>query len=117
MRPVFIIAIVSVFSLFIVFPNVDASGIDFQYQYKETWKNLGESSPTMLRGIVIDPNDNLYVIDSNQLIKLTTANEILWTVIFDFDLSGELFLNQNNEIFVVVSDEEIQKIFSVWKTC
>ena len=109
MRPVFIIAIVSVFSLFIVFPNVDAAGIDFQYQYKETWKNLGESSPTMLRGIVIDPNDNLYVIDSNQLIKLTTANEILWTVIFDFDLSGELFLNQNNEIFVVVSDEEIRK--------
>ncbi len=109
LKSVVIIAIVSVFSLFIVFPNVDAAGIDFQYQYKETWKNLGESSPTMLQGIVIDPNDNLYVIDSNQLIKLTTANEILWTVIFDFNLSGKLFLNQNNEIFVVVSDEEIRK--------
>jgi len=115
LKPVFIIAIVSVFSLFIVFPNVDADGIDFQYQHKETWKKLGESSggegdmPPMLRGIVIDSNDNLYVIHSNQLIKLTTANEILWTVIFDFDLSGELFLNQNNEIFVVVSDEEIRK--------
>jgi len=115
LKPVFIIAIVSVFSLFIVFPNVDAAGIDFQYQHKETWKKLGESSggegdmPPMLRGIVIDSNDNLYVIHSNQLIKLTTANEILWTVIFDFDLSGELFLNQNNEIFVVVSDEEIRK--------
>jgi len=115
LKPVFIIAIVSVFSLFIVFPNVDAAGIDFQYQHKETWKKLGESSggegdmPPMLRGIVIDSNDNLYVIHSNQLIKLTTANEILWTVIFDFNLSGELFLNQNNEIFVVVSDEEIRK--------
>ena len=115
MKSVFIIAIVSIFSLFIVFPNVDADGIDFQYQHKETWKKLGESSggegdmPPMLRGIVIDSNDNLYVIHSNQLIKLTTANEILWTVIFDFDLSGELFLNQNNEIFVVVSDEEIRK--------
>ena len=115
LKPIFIIAIVSVFSLFIVFPNVDAAGIDFQYQHKETWKKLGESSggegdmPPMLRGIVIDSNDNLYVIHSNQLIKLTTVNEILWTVIFDFDLSGELFLNQNNEIFVVVSDEEIRK--------
>ena len=109
LRPVFIIAIVSVFSLFIVFPNVDAAGIDFQYQHKETWKNVGESTPPMLGGIVIDSNDNLYVIDSNQLKKLTTANEILWTVIFDFNLSGELFLNQNNEIFVVVSDEEIRK--------
>ena len=115
LKSVFIIAIVSIFSLFIVFPNVDADGIDFQYQHKETWKKLGESSggegdmPPMLRGIVIDSNDNLYVIHSNQLIKLTTANEILWTVIFDFDLSGELFLNQNNEIFVVVSDEEIRK--------
>ena len=109
LKPVFIIAIVSVFSLFIVFPNVDADGIDFQYQHKETWKNVGESSPPMLGGIVIDSNDNLYVIDSNQLKKLTTANEILWTVIFDFNLSGELFLNQNNEIFVVVSDEEIRK--------
>jgi len=115
LKPIFIIAIVSVFSLFIVFPNVDADGIDFQYQHKETWKKLGESSggegdmPPMLRGIVIDSNDNLYVIHSNQLIKLTTANEILWTVIFDFNLSGELFLNQNNEIFVVVSDEEIRK--------
>ena len=112
---VFIITIVSVFSLFIVFPNVDAAGIDFQYQHKETWKKLGESSggegdmPPMLRGIAIDTNDNLYVIHSNQLIKLTTANEILWTVIFDFNLSGKLFLNQNNEIFVVVSDEEIRK--------
>ena len=115
LKSVFLIAIVFVFSLFIVFPNVDADGIDFQYQHKETWKKLGESSggegdmPPMLRGIVIDSNDNLYVIHSNQLIKLTTANEILWTVIFDFDLSGELFLNQNNEIFVVVSDEEIRK--------
>jgi hypothetical protein len=109
LKSVFIIAIVSVFSLFIVFPNVDANGIDFQYQHKETWKNVGGSSPPMLRGIVIDSNDNLYVIDSNQLTKLTTANEILWTVIFDFNLSGELFLNQNNEIFVVVSDEEIRK--------
>ena len=115
MKSVFIIAIVSIFSLFIVFPNVDADGIDFQYQHKETWKKLGESSggegdmPPMLRGIVIDSNDNLYVIHSNQLIKLTTANEILWTVVFDFNLSGELFLNQNNEIFVVVSDEEIRK--------
>ena len=115
LKSVFIIAIVSIFSLFIVFPNVDADGIDFQYQHKETWKKLGESSggegdmPPMLRGIVIDSNDNLYVIHSNQLIKLTTVNEILWTVIFDFNLSGELFLNQNNEIFVVVSDEEIRK--------
>jgi len=109
LKSVFLIAIVFVFSLFIVFPNVDASGIDFQYQHKETWKNVGESSPPILRGIVIDSNDNLYVIDSNQLIKLTTANEILWTVVFDFNLSGELFLNQNNEIFVVVSDEEIRK--------
>ena len=81
MKSVFIIAIVSVFSLFIVFPNVDADGIDFQYQHKETWKNVGESSPPMLGGIVIDSNDNLYVIDSNQLKKLTTANEILWRMI------------------------------------
>ena len=88
---------------------LDAAGIDFQYQPKETWKNVGESSPPMLGGIVIDSNDNLYVIDSNRLIKLTTVNEILWTVIFDFNLSGELFLNQNNEIFVIVSDEEIRK--------
>ena len=94
---VFIIAIVSVFLLFIVFPNVDAAGIDFQYQHKETWKKLGELSggegdmPPMLRGIVIDTNDNLYVIHSNQLIKLTTANEILWTAIFDFNLSGNYF--------------------------
>jgi hypothetical protein len=109
LKSVFLITIVSVFSLFIVFPTVDAAGIDFQYQHKETWKNVGESSPPMLRGIVIDSNDNLYVIDSNQLLKLTTANEILWTVVFDFNLSGELFLNQNNEIFVVVSDEEIRK--------
>jgi len=97
LKSVFIIAIVSVFSFFVVFPNVDAAGIDFQYQHKETWKNVGESSPPMLRGIVIDSNDNLYVIDSNQLLKLTTANEILWTVVFDFNLSGELFLNQNND--------------------
>ena len=121
LKSVFLITIVSVFSLFIVFPNVDAAGIDFQYQHKETWKKLGESSggegdmPPMLRGIVIDSNDNLYVIHSNQLIKLTTANEILWTVIFDFDLSGELFLNQNNEIFVVVSDEEIRKYSQLGK--
>ena len=115
LKPVFIIAIVSVFSLFIVFPNVDAAGIDFQYQHKETWKNVGESTPPMLGGIVIDSNDNLYVIDSNQLKKLTTANEILWTVIFDFNLSGELFLNQNNEIFVVVSDEEIRKYSQLGK--
>ena len=115
LKPVFIIAIVSVFSLFIVFPNVDAAGIDFQYQHKETWKNVGESTPPMLGGIVIDSNDNLYVIDSNQLKKLTTANEILWTIIFDFNLSGELFLNQNNEIFVVVSDEEIRKYSQLGK--
>ena len=74
LKPVFIIAIVSVFSLFIVFPNVDADDIDFQYQHKETWKNVGESSPPMLGGIVIDSNDNLYVIDSNQLKKLTNEN-------------------------------------------
>jgi DNA-binding beta-propeller fold protein YncE len=110
LNSVIIIATVSVCSLFILFPNVYATGIDFQYQYKETWKHLGESSPTMLQGIVIDSNDDLYVIDSNQLIKLTTTNEILWTIIFDFNLSGELFLNQNNEILVVVSDEEVDEI-------
>ena len=87
----------------------------FNINTKKTWKNVGESSPPMLGGIVIDSNDNLYVIDSNQLKKLTTANEILWTVIFDFNLSGELFLNQNNEIFVVVSDEEIRKYSQLGK--
>ncbi len=60
--------------------------------------------------IVIDSNDDLYVIDSNKLIKLTTANEIVWTIDFDFNLEGELFLNQNNEILVVVSDEEVEQI-------
>ena len=110
MKSVIIIAIVIVCSLVLVLPNVYATDIDFQYQYKETWKQLGEASPTMLQGIVIDSNDDLYVIDSNKLIKLTTANEIVWTIDFDFNLEGELFLNQNNEILVVVSDEEVEQI-------
>ncbi len=110
MKSVIIIAIVIVCSLVLVLPNVYATDIDFQYQYKETWKQLGEASPTMLQGIVIDSNDDLYVIDSNKLIKLTTANEIIWTIDFDFNLAGELFLNQNNEILVVVSDEEVEQI-------
>jgi hypothetical protein len=110
LKSVIIIAIVIVCSLVLVLPNVYATDIDFQYQYKETWKQLGEASPTMLQGIVIDSNDDLYVIDSNKLIKLTTANEIIWTIDFDFNLAGELFLNQNNEILVVVSDEEVEQI-------
>ena len=110
MKSIIIIVIVIVCSLVLVLPNVYATDIDFQYQYKETWKQLGESSPTMLQGIVIDSNDDLYVIDSNKLIKLTTANEIVWTIDFDFNLEGELFLNQNNEILVVVSDEEVEQI-------
>lgn len=110
MKSIIIIVIVIVCSLVLVLPNVYATDIDFQYQYKETWKQLGEASPTMLQGIVIDSNDDLYVIDSNKLIKLTTANEIVWTIDFDFNLEGELFLNQNNEILVVVSDEEVEQI-------
>ncbi len=110
MKSIIIIVIVTVCSLVLILPNVYATDIDFQYQYKETWKQLGESSPTMLQGIVIDSNDDLYVIDSNKLIKLTTANEIVWTIDFDFNLEGELFLNQNNEILVVVSDEEVEQI-------
>ena len=110
MKSIIIIVIVIVCSLVLILPNVYATDIDFQYQYKETWKQLGESSPTMLQGIVIDSNDDLYVIDSNKLIKLTTANEIVWTIDFDFNLEGELFLNQNNEILVVVSDEEVEQI-------
>ncbi len=110
MKSIIIIVIVIVCSLVLVLPNVYATDIDFQYQYKETWKQLGEASPTMLQGIVIDSNDDLYVIDSNKLIKLTTANEIVWTIDFDFNLAGELFLNQNNEILVVVSDEEVEQI-------
>ena len=110
MKSIIIIVIVIVCSLVLILPNVYATDIDFQYQYKETWKQLGEASPTMLQGIVIDSNDDLYVIDSNKLIKLTTANEIVWTIDFDFNLEGELFLNQNNEILVVVSDEEVEQI-------
>ena len=110
MKSIIIIVIVTVCSLVLILPNVYATDIDFQYQYKETWKQLGEASPTMLQGIVIDSNDDLYVIDSNKLIKLTTANEIVWTIDFDFNLEGELFLNQNNEILVVVSDEEVEQI-------
>ena len=110
MKSIIIIVIVIVCSLVLVLPNVYATDIDFQYQYKETWKQLGEASPTMLQGIVIDSNDDLYVIYSNKLIKLTTANEIVWTIDFDFNLEGELFLNQNNEILVVVSDEEVEQI-------
>jgi hypothetical protein len=110
LKSIIIIVIVIVCSLVLVLPNVYATDIDFQYQYKETWKQLGEASPTMLQGIVIDSNDDLYVIDSNKLIKLTTANEIVWTIDFDFNLEGELFLNQNNEILVVVSDEEVEQI-------
>jgi len=110
LKSIIIIVIVIVCSLVLILPNVYATDIDFQYQYKETWKQLGESSPTMLQGIVIDSNDDLYVIDSNKLIKLTTANEIVWTIDFDFNLEGELFLNQNNEILVVVSDEEVEQI-------
>ena len=110
MKSIIIIVIVIVCSLVLILPNVYATDIDFQYQYKETWKQLGEASPTMLQGIVIDSNDDLYVIYSNKLIKLTTANEIVWTIDFDFNLEGELFLNQNNEILVVVSDEEVEQI-------
>jgi len=110
LKSIIIIVIVIVCSLVLILPNVYATDIDFQYQYKETWKQLGEASPTMLQGIVIDSNDDLYVIDSNKLIKLTTANEIVWTIDFDFNLEGELFLNQNNEILVVVSDEEVEQI-------
>jgi hypothetical protein len=98
-----------------LFPNVYAAGIDFQYQYGETWRQLGELSPTMLQGIVIDSNDDLYVIDSNNLIKLTSSNEIVWTITFDSNLSGELYLNQNNEIIVVISNEEIRKYSQLGK--
>jgi len=110
MKPVIIIAIAFVCSLSLVLPNAYAADIDFQYQFKETWKRLGEIQPTMLQGIVIDSNDDLYIIDSNKLIKLTTANEILWTIVFDINPSGELFLNQNNEIIVVVSQKEVEEL-------
>ena len=109
MNSVIIIATATIFSLCLLVPNVYATGIDFQYSYKETWKQLGGLSPTMLQGIVIDSNDNLYVIDSNNLIKLTSSNEIVWTITFGSNLPGMLYLNQNNEILVIVSDEEIKK--------
>jgi len=66
--------------------------------------------PTSLRGIVIDSSDNLYVIDSNKLTKLTTDNERLWTVTFDIHPSGELFLNQNDEIIVPVSHKDVKEL-------
>ena len=94
----------------ITIPVFAQSDFDFRYQYKETWERLGESHPTQLRGIVIDSNDDLYVIDSNKLRKLTTDNESLWTVTFEIGASGELFLNQNDEIIVPVYRKEVNEL-------
>ena len=66
LKPVFIIAIVSVFSLFIVFPNVDAAGIDFQYQHKETWKNVGEMTNS---GIEITLNYQVVIYSIRQFFN------------------------------------------------
>ena len=103
MKIVWIIAIA--FVLFI--PTNAFSEIDFRYQWVETWERLGSLSISYLRDIVIDSSDNLYVIDSNKLIKLTTDNQKVWTV--DINPLVGLFLNQNDEIFVPVTGNELRK--------
>ena len=106
MKPVVIISIA-----FVLFIPISAfSETDFRYDWLETWEKLGDGSISMLRGIVIDSSDNLYVLDSNKLIKLTTDNQRAWTVTFDINPSGELFLNQNDEIIVPASHREDRTI-------
>ena len=106
MKPVIIIAIAFVLLIPI---NVYADS-DFRYDWKETWEKLGEHGITMLKGIVIDSKDNVYVIDSNRLVKLTTDNQREWTVIFEIHPTGELFLNQNDEIILTVSHKEVYEL-------
>ena len=92
-----VVIIVIVFVLLI--PSSVFAKPDFRYDWKETWGKLGDHSITMLQGIVIDSKDNLYVIDSNKLIKLTTDNQREWSVTFEIHPSGELFLIQNDDFF------------------
>jgi len=106
MKPVIIIAIAFV----LLIPVSTFAEPDFRYAWKETWEKLGDHGITMLQHIVIDSNDNLYVIDSNRLVKLTTDNQREWTVIFDIHPSGELFLNQNDEVLVPVSHKDVKEI-------
>jgi len=106
MKPVIIIGIAFV----LLIPINAFADTEFRYDWLETWEKLGDHGITMLQGIVIDSNDNIYVIDSNRLVKLTTDNQREWTVIFEIHPSGELFLNQNNEIIVPVSHKEVNEI-------
>jgi len=58
MKPVIIIAI----ALVLLIPLNAFAETDFRYDWKENWEKLGEHGITQLRGIVIDSNDNIYVI-------------------------------------------------------
>ena len=65
MKPVIIIAIA-----FVLLIPLTVFAEEFRYDWLETWEKLGISGTTQLQGIVIDGKDNLYVIDSNRLVKL-----------------------------------------------
>jgi len=106
MKPVIIIAIAFV----LLIPLNAFAETDFRYDWLETWEKLGDHGITQLRGIVIDSNDNIYVIDSNRLVKLTTDNQREWTVIHEIHPTGEIFLNQNDEIIIPVSHKEVYEL-------
>ena len=108
MKPVIIIAIL--FSIVLLIPIPVFADVDFRYDWKENWEKLGDHGITQLRGIVIDSNDNIYVIDSNRLVKLTTDNQREWSVIHEIHPTGEIFLNQNDEIILPVSHKEVYEL-------
>ena len=106
MKPILIIAI----ALVLLIPLPVFAEPDFRYAWKETWEKLGDHGITMLQHVVIDSDDNLYITDSNRIVKVTTDNQREWTVISVGGLTGEIYLNHNDEIIVPISSKNIMEL-------